>query len=70
MTQEELGSRLGINRAAVNKYEKGTVVNIPVNTLLKLCDIFDVTPNYYSIAIIQMLHLMFLQKHWILQLQF
>lgn len=46
MTQEELGSRLGINRAAVNKYEKGTVVNIPVNTLLKLCDIFDVTPNY------------------------
>lgn len=46
MTQEELGLRLGINRAAVNKYEKGTVVNIPTDTLLKICSIFDVTPNY------------------------
>ena len=46
MSQEELGQRLGINRAAVNKYEKGTVINIPTNTILKLCSIFDVTPNY------------------------
>ena len=46
MTQEELGRRLGVNRAAINKYEKGTVTNIPTDALLTMCAIFDVTPNY------------------------
>ena len=46
MTQEELGTRLGVNRAAINKYEKGTVTNIPIDTLLHMCRIFDVTPNF------------------------
>lgn len=45
MSQEELGTKLGVNRAAVNKYEKGTVV-MPVNTVLALCGMFKVSPNY------------------------
>lgn len=46
MSQEELGRRVGVQRAAINKYEKGTVSNIPLNTIEKIADIFDVSPNY------------------------
>ena len=28
LSQEELGRRVGIQRAAINKYEKGSVTNI------------------------------------------
>ena len=33
MSQEELGRRVGVQRAAINKYEKGTVSNIPLSTI-------------------------------------
>lgn len=46
MSQEELGSRVGVKRAAINKYEKGTVENIPLKTIEKIANIFDVSPNY------------------------
>ena len=46
MSQEELGKRIGVKRAAVNKYEKGTVENIPIKTIEKLANIFDTTPSY------------------------
>ena len=46
MSQEELGNRLGIKRAAVQKYEKGTVENIPIKTIERIASIFDVTPTY------------------------
>lgn len=44
MTQEELGKLLGVNKSAVQKYEKGDVVNLKLNTIQKLCEIFDVNP--------------------------
>lgn len=46
MTQENLGELLGIKKAAVQKYEKGTVKNIKRDTLLKLADIFDTSVEY------------------------
>ena len=46
MTQESLGELLGIKKAAVQKYEKGTVTNIKHGTLLKLADIFDTSVEY------------------------
>lgn len=46
LSQEELGSRVGVKRAAINKYEKGTVENIPIKTIEMLANIFDVTPQY------------------------
>lgn len=46
MSQEELGKRVGVQRAAINKYEKGTVENIPIKTIEKIAMIFDVSPNY------------------------
>jgi len=46
LTQEELGERLGIQKAAVHKYEKGTVKNIKRKTILELARIFDTSPTY------------------------
>lgn len=44
MTQEELGKAVGVQRAAINKYEKGTVVNIKRSVLQKLADTLGVLP--------------------------
>ena len=46
MTQESLGEKLGIKKAAVQKYEKGTVTNIKRSTLLKMAEIFDTSVEY------------------------
>lgn len=46
MSQEELGNRIGVKRAAINKYEKGNVTNIPYERIERLAKIFDVTPQY------------------------
>lgn len=46
MSQEELGKRVGVQRAAINKYEKGSVTNIPISTIEKIANTFDVSPNY------------------------
>lgn len=46
MSQEELGRRVGVQRAAINKYEIGTVQNIPLRTIEKIADIFEVSPQY------------------------
>lgn len=46
MSQEELGRRVGVQRAAINKYEVGTVVNIPISTIEKMAEVFSVSPTY------------------------
>jgi transcriptional regulator with XRE-family HTH domain len=46
MSQEELGRRVGVQRAAINKYEKGTVENIPIKTIEKIAQVFEVSPTY------------------------
>ena len=46
MSQEELGKRIGVQRAAVNKYEKEMVENIPIKTIEKIARVFDVSPTY------------------------
>lgn len=46
LSQEELGRRVGVQRAAINKYEKGTVENIPIKTIEKIATVFDVSPTY------------------------
>jgi len=46
MTQEELGDKLGVKKAAVHKWETGLVVNIKRSTLAKLCAVLDTTPDY------------------------
>ena len=46
MSQEELGRRIGVQRAAIQKYEKGSVTNVPLVTIEKIALVFDVSPNY------------------------
>lgn len=46
MSQEELGHRVGVQRAAINKYEKGSVTNIPIATIEKIAQVFDVSPTF------------------------
>lgn len=46
MSQEELGRRVGVQRAAINKYETGVVENIPLKTIEKIANVFDVSPTY------------------------
>lgn len=46
LSQEELGKRVGVQRAAINKYEKGTVTNIPIHTIEKIAAVFDVSPTF------------------------
>ena len=45
MSQEELGAILGVQKAAVCKYETGRVP-LPHEVLVKLCDYFDVTADF------------------------
>lgn len=45
LSQEELGNVLGVQKAAVCKYETGRVA-LPNEMLMKLCDFFDVSADY------------------------
>lgn len=46
MTQEELGAILGVQKATVQKYEKGSVSNIKPETIEKIAEVFEVSPSY------------------------
>lgn len=46
MTQEELGKKLNVKKAAVAKYENGTIENIKSASIKKMSEIFGVTPAY------------------------
>lgn len=43
-SQEQLGELCGVNRAAVNKWETGTVENIKRSTIKRLSEVFHVSP--------------------------
>lgn len=45
MTQEELGELLGVKKAAIQKYEKGEIVNLKLATIKKLCEVFHMPPG-------------------------
>lgn len=46
LTQEELGAKIGVQKAAIQKYEKGTVKNIKRDSLIKLAQCLETTPEY------------------------
>lgn len=47
LSQEELGKMLGVKRAAVQKWESGTVKNLKRETIIKLAEIFNVSPSSF-----------------------
>ena len=46
-SQEQLGNLLGVQRAAVQKWECGRVQNLKRETIKKLSEIFDVSPSTF-----------------------
>lgn len=42
-TQEEVAIRVGLKKAAINKYETGTVKNIKIETIEKLAEVLNVS---------------------------
>ena len=46
-SQEQLGSMLGVQRAAVQKWESGAVKNLKKETIIKLSEIFNVPSSYF-----------------------
>ena len=46
LTQEELGLIVGVQKAAIQKYENGSVENLKRSTIQKLATYFNVTPSY------------------------
>lgn len=47
MTMDDLAKEIGVQRSAVNKYEKGIVVNLKRSTLVSLCRVFGVPSSYF-----------------------
>lgn len=47
MTQEELGEILGVKKAAVQKWESGTVQNLKRATIKALSEYFEVSPSNF-----------------------
>lgn len=47
LTQEEVGNILGITKAAVQKYENGSITNFRSDTIRKLCKLFGIAPAYF-----------------------
>ena len=47
MTMDDLAHELGVQRSAINKYEKGIVVNLKRSTISSLCRVFGVAPSYF-----------------------
>ena len=45
LSQRELGERVGVNKAAVQKWESGAVQNIKKHTIIQLSEIFGISPN-------------------------
>ena len=43
LTQEELGAKIGVQKAAIQKYEKGTIKR---DSLIKLAQCLDTSPEY------------------------
>lgn len=46
MTQQELGEKIGVKKAAINKYETGLVVNLKRSTIGLLAEALGVSPGY------------------------
>ena len=45
LTQDDLGNMLGLKKSAIAKYECGRVVNLKQETIKKLCEVLDLSPD-------------------------
>lgn len=47
MTQEQLGEKLGVGKATVQKYESGQIQNLKTAHIKTLCRLFKKRPHYF-----------------------
>lgn len=47
MTQEELGAKLGVGKATVQKYESGQIQNLKTAHIKTLCRLFKKRPHFF-----------------------
>lgn len=45
LSQRELGEKVGVNKAAVQKWESGVVKNLKKDKIQSLSEIFNISPN-------------------------
>ena len=45
LTQDDLGNMLGLKKSAIAKYECGRVVNLKQETIKKICEVLDLSPD-------------------------
>ena len=46
-SQSELGEKLGVKKAAVQKWESGHVQNLKNSTIRQLCELFRKSPSFF-----------------------
>ena len=46
LTQEQLGDIVGVQKSAIAKYERGSIVNLKRETIEKMASYFGVRPSY------------------------
>ena len=46
MTMDDLGNAIGVQRSAINKYEKGAIVDLKRSTIQALANALQVSPLY------------------------
>lgn len=46
ITQEELGKKVGVTKATINKYESGVVLNMKRPTIERIAEVLGVEPGY------------------------
>lgn len=44
LTQEELGAKVGVQKSAIAKYEKGVIINLKRSTIAKLAKALECDP--------------------------
>ena len=47
MTMDDLGNAIGVQRSAVNKYEKGLITDLKRSTIQALANALNVSPLYF-----------------------
>ena len=46
MTLEEVGNKIGVSRATIQRYESGVISGIPSDKIEMLAEVFNTTPAY------------------------
>lgn len=43
MTQSDLGKLIGVTKQTIQKYEKGEIINVPYENVVKMANIFNIS---------------------------